>query len=146
MFLLDTNVCIRLLNATSDSVVRRFRTESPASIRLCSVVKAELCYGARKSRDVTGVFEALDTFFGPLESLPFDDECAHEYGVVRSRLELSGTPIGANDLLIASIALRYDVTLVTHNRREFSRVPGLRLDDWEEEPPPPRRGAAPRRR
>jgi len=71
----------------------------------------------------------LEHFFEAVASLPFDDRCAGEYGVIREELERAGTPIGPNDLLIAATALAHDGTLVTHNIREFSRVPGLRMED-----------------
>jgi tRNA(fMet)-specific endonuclease VapC len=88
-------------------------------------------YGARKSRRVAHVLSSLAAFWAPLESLPFDDACAEQYGPIRADLEAAGTPIGANDLMIAAIAKRHDVTLVTHNVDEFIRVPGLRVEDWE---------------
>lgn len=64
-------------------------------------------------------------------SLPFDDEAAELYGENRHHLALLGTPIGPNDMMIASIALANHLILVTHNTREFSRVPGLKLEDWQ---------------
>lgn len=131
VFLLDTNVCIRLLNGTSALVADRFAHESPATLRLCSVVKAELHYGARKSRRVASTLAALERFFAPIPSAPFDDDCADEYGRLRADLERSGTPIGANDLMIAAIGRRNDWTVVTNNVDEFSRVVGLRVVDWE---------------
>ena len=131
MFLLDTNACIHLLNASHPAVTARFGAESPASIRLCSVVKAELIFGARKSTRVARVLTALERFFRPLLSVPFDDECAHEYGRIRADLDRAGTPIGGNDLMIAAIARRYDLTVVTHNIDEFTRVAGLAVEDWE---------------
>ncbi len=70
-------------------------------------------------------------FLNLFASLPFDDEAAEVYGKIRAHLATQGTPIGANDLQIASISLEYNLTLVTHNTGEFSRVPGLRLEDWE---------------
>lgn len=70
------------------------------------------------------------------KSLPFDDAAAERYAGLRAGLEKVGTPIGPNDMLIAAIALANDVTVVTHNVREFSRVPGLRVEDWESEPQP----------
>lgn len=70
-------------------------------------------------------------FFSELVSLRFDGNAAAVYGRIRARLEASGTPIGPNDLQIAAIALANDLILVTHNTREFSRVEGLRLEDWE---------------
>ena len=131
MYLLDTNVCIHILNNTSEAVIARFAAGSPATIRLCSVVKAELLYGARKSDRVARVLTSLETFFRPLVSLPFDDECAHEYGRVRADLARAGTPIGANELMIAAIGRRHNATVVTHNVTEFTRVVGLAVEDWE---------------
>lgn len=131
MFLLDTNACLHVLNNTSPGVVVRFSAESPATLRLCSVVKAELLFGARKSNRVAKVLAGLDQFFRPLVSVPFDDECAQEYGRIRADLDRAGTPIGANDLLIAAIARRHDLTVVTHNVDEFTRVVGLPVEDWE---------------
>ena len=64
-------------------------------------------------------------------SLPFDDSAAEEYGRIRAHLANLGTPIGPNDLLIAAIALANKITLVSHNTAEFSRVPGLILEDWQ---------------
>ena|SRR5450432_3908045 len=131
VYLLDTNACIHLLNNTSERVVARFAAESPATLRLCSAVKAELLFGARKSDRIAKVLASLERFFRPLASVPFDDECAHEYGLVRADLERAGTPIGSNDLMIAAIARCHDLTVVTHNVEEFSRVVGVAIEDWE---------------
>lgn len=131
MFLLDTNVCIRILNGSSALVAGRLQATSPADVRLCAVVKAELLYGARKSARVDENIRLLRRFFAPLASLPFDDRCADEAGLIRLDLERSGRPIGPNDLLIAATARAHDLVLVTRNTREFDRVPGLRVDDWE---------------
>ncbi|MEW6284008.1 MAG: type II toxin-antitoxin system VapC family toxin [Candidatus Eremiobacterota bacterium] len=130
-YLLDTNACIRLLNQASSRLAERFRATSPARLRLCSIVKFELLYGARKSRRPMETQQKLRRFFSPLKSLPFDDSCADYAGTLRAEIEGAGTPIGPNDLLIAATALAYDVILITHNTREFARVPGLRLEDWE---------------
>ena len=128
--LLDTNVCIAYLSGTDESVLDRIRSESPAGFRLCSVVKAELLYGARKSQQVDANLSRLATFFAAFESLPFDDAAAVHYGIVRAQLAALGTPIGANDLMIASIALASDAIVATRNLGEFRRVPGLRVDGW----------------
>lgn len=130
-YLLDANVCIRLINNSSPALLRRFRLESPASLRLSSVVRAELMFGARNSGRVAENLRLIADFWEPFVSLPFDDPSAAHYGVIRAELRRQGRPIGSNDLLIAATALAHDVTLVTHNTREFSRVPGLRLEDWE---------------
>jgi tRNA(fMet)-specific endonuclease VapC len=131
MYLLDTNACIHVLNNTSPNLVARFAAESPVTLRLCSVVKAELLYGARKSHRVARGLTSLERFFRPLISVPFDDDCAHEYGRIRADLVRAGTPIGANDFMIAAIARRHDLTVVTHNVDEFARVVGLAVEDWE---------------
>jgi len=131
VFLLDTNVCIRILNGSSPPVAARLQATNPAEVRLSAVVKAELLYGARKSTRIDDNLRLLRRFFTPFVSLPFDDRCAEEAGLIRLDLERSGRPIGPNDLLIAASARAHDLVLVTHNRREFGRIPGLRVDDWE---------------
>jgi tRNA(fMet)-specific endonuclease VapC len=131
IYLLDTNVCIHLLNDRHTYIERRMQQHNPSDIALCSVVKAELLYGARHSQRVDQNLQKLAAFFAPLQSLPFDDACAHQYGIVRAELLRQGKPIGANDMLIAAIALRHDATLITNNTNEFERVPGLRIDDWQ---------------
>lgn len=131
IYLLDTNVCIHLLNQRLPNVIEHFRQHTPADIALCSVVKAELLYGAQRRPRREANLLALRTFFAPLASLVFDDAAAEHYGQIRADLLIQGKPIGPNDFLIAAIARAHDATLVTHNTAEFSRVPGLRLEDWE---------------
>ena len=104
MFLLDTNVCILLLNGRHTQIEEHFRNASPSEITLCSVVKGELLYGARHSAKVEENLQLLNRFFAPLNSLSFDDRAAEEYGVIRADLSAQGKIIGPNDLLIASIA------------------------------------------
>lgn len=95
------------------------------------MVKAELYYGAYKSNRREANLNLLARFFQRFASLPFDDACAEEYGRLRALLQKQGNIIGPNDLLIASIALANRVTLVTHNKDEFSRVPNLQMEDWQ---------------
>lgn len=99
---------------------------------MSGVSKAELYYGARKSERIEHNLGVLRRFFGPFRSLAFDDRAAEEYGIIRADLERTGTPIGPNDLLIAALARSRDLTLVSFNRREFGRVAGLRLTDFED--------------
>jgi tRNA(fMet)-specific endonuclease VapC len=131
MFLLDTNACIRILNNTSASLVAELHRHSPEEICLCAVTKAELLYGAQRSARPAQNLRLLEEFWAPYASAPFDDKCAYHYGEIRAHLERQGTPIGPNDLLIAATTVANDLTLVTHNVREFARVIGLRLEDWE---------------
>lgn len=133
MFLLDTNVCIQLLNQAHANIIQHFRGHQPGEIALCSIVKAELLYGARHSRQVEANLQLLKRFFSPLASLPFDDRCAEEAGQIRADLSAQGKPVGPNDLLIAATARAHDAVLVTHNTREFSRITGMRMEDWEDE-------------
>ena len=133
MYLLDTDSCIGLLNGTAARLAARLREHAPSEIRLCSVVKAELFYGARHSSQVDENLELLARFFSAIPSTPFDDACAQHYGLIRADLARSGNLIGPNDLLIAATARAHDLTLVTHNKKEFGRVVGLRVADWEGE-------------
>jgi tRNA(fMet)-specific endonuclease VapC len=133
-WLLDTNACIRYLNGQSDSLRDRIEAAAPADLVVCSIVKAELYYGAARSTDPLRTLALQKTFLSRFVSLPFDDAAAEHYGRIRADLAHQGTPIGPNDFLIASIALANAVTLVTHNVSEFSRVAGLAVEDWETSP------------
>jgi tRNA(fMet)-specific endonuclease VapC len=135
MFLLDTNVCIHVLNGTSTSIVDQLRAHQPGDILLSSVVRAELFFGARKSARVDQNLRLLERFFAPYRSVAFDDRCAEHYGLLRATLERAGQPIGPNDMLIAATALAHDATLVTSNTREFGHAVGLRLLDWHRDSP-----------
>jgi tRNA(fMet)-specific endonuclease VapC len=95
------------------------------------VVKAELVYGARKSQRQARNLRVLQSFFAPFRSVAFDDACSREYGILRAELEREGKPIGPYDMMVAASALAYDLILVTHNTDEFSRVTGLKWEDWE---------------
>jgi tRNA(fMet)-specific endonuclease VapC len=128
--ILDTNTCIAYLHKGEQEVVQKFAQAKPQELLLCSVVKAELLYGARRSQRVAENLDKLARFFASFESLPFDDKAAEFYGTNRALLARTGTPIGANDLLIASIALAHDVAVITRNTKEFTRVPGLRVQTW----------------
>ena len=132
MYLLDTNACIHSLNNSSKSLARHLRQLNPSAVCLCSIVKAELLYGAYHSSRVSENLRVLDIFFNTFKSIPFDDLCADHYGMIRSELARTGTLIGPNDLMIAAVACAYNLILVTHNTREFSRVKDLALEDWEE--------------
>lgn len=131
MYLLDTNTCIQFINGTSSVVKSNFKQHAASDLVLCSVVKAELLFGARKSQRVESNLLILERFFKAFKSLSFDDRCAEEYGQIRAVLKAQGEIIGPNDLMIAAIARAHDAVLVTNNTGEFSRVAGLRLQDWQ---------------
>jgi tRNA(fMet)-specific endonuclease VapC len=130
VYLLDTNTCIFAINKRSRPLIKTLREHRPAEVFLSSIVKAELLFGARHSVKVAENLEVLANFFQPFGSVAFDDVCAEHYGLIRAELATLGHPIGPNDLLIAATARAHDLTLVTNNTREFSRVPALRLVDW----------------
>jgi tRNA(fMet)-specific endonuclease VapC len=130
-YLLDSNTCITYLNGRSTTLLQRMQATPAHEVYLCSIVKAELFYGAARSSDPSKELAKLQPFFAAFTSLPFGDRCAEEYGQIRGHLTAAGMLIGPNDLLIASTARAHGITLVTHNTREFSRVPGLSLDDWQ---------------
>lgn len=132
IFLPDTNAWIRFLNPGANHVKEHFLSLDPSVIRICSVVRAELYYDAMKSSRAAENLSLLDGLFVNFESLSFDDDAARKYGEIRSTLARIGTPIGPNDLMIASVASVHKAVVVTHNTLEFSRVTGLQIEDWEQ--------------
>ena len=131
MYSLDTNTCIRYLNGRSPQVRQKLQSILATEIVVCSIVRAELFFGSLKSQQPDKNLAKQRAFLLPYETVEFDDECAYLYPQTRTYLEKQGTPIGANDLLIAAIALANKLILVTPNTRKFSRVPNLNIDDWE---------------
>ncbi|RYD35118.1 MAG: type II toxin-antitoxin system VapC family toxin [Verrucomicrobiaceae bacterium] len=130
-WLLDTNAVSVLLNQRSAPLVSRVASCSMKELFLCSVVKGELIYGAWNSPDPVRTLTKLDSIFRKLESLPFDDRAAEFYGRIHADLSSRGARIGPHDTMIAAIALANNLILVTHNVREFSRVSGLAIEDWQ---------------
>ena len=131
IYLLDTNTIVRFLNGRAPNVRTKINATPVADLALSAIVMAELRYGAAKSQQPAKVLQAQDALFAAIGFIPFDRQAAEIYGQLRAALERQGTPIGANDLLIAATALSQSCILVTHNLREFSRIPGLVLEDWE---------------
>lgn len=131
-YLLDTNTCVVYLRqGPRSSISARLEQCDPADIALCSVVKAELLFGAFYSQRPEQNLAQVQLFTSQFPSLPFDDAAAEAYAPIRTTLWRAGTPIGPNDLFIAAIAIARNLVLVTHNTTEFSRVPGLQTEDWE---------------
>ena len=132
-YLLDTNACIALMAPVTNDVQRRFARafDKGDSFFTSSVVAFELWYGVSKSKRVVENTRRYETFFaGPIDVLPFDQGAAQVAGELRARLEASGKPIGAYDLLLAGQAVHHNMTLITANVAEFSRVRGLLWEDW----------------
>lgn len=126
-FALDTNAVTALLKK-DEAFLRWVRQHSPRDISLPAIVIHELHYGALRSQRVTANLADIEAL--PFQALEFDAEDARASGVIRTHLERQGSPIGPYDLLIAGQAVARELTLVTRNAREFSRVPGLHLADW----------------
>ena len=129
-FLLDTNIWIAYLKGANFPVRLRLEATDKEEIAVCSIVWGELLYGARCYEKRAEREVKIEATLSPLACLPFDLAAARQYARIRDHLESSGQVIGGNDLMIAAIALEHDLTVVTHNSREFSRVPGLRVEDW----------------
>lgn len=128
--LLDTNICIYLIRNRPPEVRRHFQKHTVGEIGVSAITIAELEYGVHKSAAPERNRKALEAFLLPLEFLDFDHRAAMAYGRLRASLERSGIPIGSMDMLIAAQAVAHDLTLVTHNLREFQRVPDLRCETW----------------
>ncbi len=128
--MLDTNICIYLIKEQPVSVIDRFIAHPVGDIGVSVVTLAELEYGIAKSSRPARNRAALEQFVSPLVVADFDRAATVEYGRVRTLLEKKGQPIGSMDLLIAAHAISLGVSLVTHNVREFGKVPGLRMEDW----------------
>lgn len=129
ILLLDTNICSEILRG-NEAVAGHLAGHAPSTVRLCSVVYAELQHGARASRAVASNLRSVEAFCSPFESLPFTDDCARVYGQVRATLQGTGQMMGSNDLMIAATAISTGATLVTNDVREFSRVPDLQVVSW----------------
>ena len=129
MILLDTNICVYIINSRPPEVLNHFHRYRAGEIGLSSVVASELTYGVAKSGSARNR-SALEMFLAPLQIMPFDEKCVWAYGELRCELERRGEPIGALDTMIAAHAIALDAVLVTNNLREFAKMAGLRLENW----------------
>jgi tRNA(fMet)-specific endonuclease VapC len=129
-YLLDSNICIYIIKKDPPSVFEKFKTIPPHQIFISSISVAELQFGVAKSKYEEKNGQTLREFLSSFEIIDFGTMAAIEYGVIRNSLEKKGTPIGPLDTLIAAVAKSLDFTLVTNNEREFSRVDGLKIENW----------------
>lgn len=129
LWLLDTNIVIAI-SKRAPTLLPWLERHAARDVVLSAVVLAEIEYGIAKSARREHNRRVFDAIVHGFEVVPFDGDAAHHYGEVRAALEQRGQPIGPNDLMIAAHALALDATLVTDNTREFSRVEGLRLENW----------------
>lgn len=128
-YLLDTNILSSLLKQPSGAVASRICSVGEDAICTSIIVACELRYGAAK-KDSPTLSGKVEQLLSTVEVLPLDENADGKYAQLRTALEKAGTPIGANDYLIAAHALSLELTLVTDNIGEFSRVPGLAMENW----------------
>jgi tRNA(fMet)-specific endonuclease VapC len=130
MWMLDTNICIYIIKRKPQSVYERLQSISMDLISISAITLAELQYGVTKSAAQEKNQRVLDQFITHVDVKSWGTEAVSHYGEIRTLLERQGTTIGNMDLMIAAHARSLNTTLVTHNSREFQRVPNLKWKDW----------------
>ena len=129
-FLIDTNICIYIINNRPPEVIRKFKSVAVGDIGISSISVSELYYGVSKSRHIKENLKRLEEFLCPFEIIPYDENASKFYGEVRSQLENQGNVIGPLDLLIAAHALSNHLILITNNEKEFKRIKSLKVENW----------------
>lgn len=130
MYLLDTDICIYLLNRRAPTVIQRLQETPADEVGTTSITAAELRFGALNSGRPRANLLRVEAFLAPLTQQPFENRAAAHYAQIKHHLRTQGQMIGPMDLLIAAVARSIGATLVTNNVREFSRVPGLNIESW----------------
>ena len=133
IYFLDTNICIYTLKDKYPPIKKRVQSLAPDRIKIPSIVKAELLFGALKSEQRSRNHDVLERFLDPFEIIPFSDVCAEAYSKIRLDLESKGQMIGPNDIIIAATVFAHHGILVTNNVREYSRILNLKIQDWTHE-------------
>lgn len=133
-YLLDTNILSELVRHPQGAVAQGIARVGENAVCTSIIVASELRFGAAK-RNAPRLAAQVEAILSAIEVRPFDTPADHEYARLRLHLEQAGTPIGPNDMLIAAHALAIESILVTANTGEFSRVPGLTVENWLEAPP-----------
>jgi len=129
-FLIDTNICIYIMNNHPPEVIHRFKNSEVGDIGISSITVSELQYGVSKSKRKKENQHRLEEFLSPFEILAYDELAAAYYGEIRAWLEKKGVVIGPLDLLIAAHTLSRDLVLVTNNEKEFKRITSLKIENW----------------
>ena len=131
-YMLDTNICIYAIKHKPEKVLEEMGRHDPSDVCISAVTYAELIHGVEKSADIEKNRLALSLLLSNIEIFDFDVKAADCYGKIRAELEKKGSPIGPLDMMIAGHSRSLEFTLVTNNMKEFSRVSGLRLENWAE--------------
>lgn len=126
----DTSICVEMLRHGTPSIKTQMRSRSPEAIKIPAIVRAELLLGVLKCADPLKAEGVVEAFLAPFETVPFDTLAAEWYARIRHNLEQAGTPVGPNDLIVASTALAVGAVLVTANIKEFSRIKELTVESW----------------
>jgi tRNA(fMet)-specific endonuclease VapC len=129
-FLLDTNICIYIAKGQPQAVRHRFEKHGLQELAMSVITVGELRFGAEKSQARLRALETIDRLVRMIQPCALPLKAAEHYGLIRAALQQVGQPIGNNDLWLAAHALAEGWTLVTNNSREFTRVPGLRVENW----------------
>lgn len=128
-FMLDTNICIYVMKNRAPQLREEFEA-AQGSMCVSAITLAELYFGAENSDRVQANVKGIERFTNGLPVLPFDAEAAIHFGSIRAHLKRSGTPASPQDMLIGAHARSAGLVLVTNNRREFDRMPGLSVENW----------------
>ena len=129
-YLIDTNICIYIMNNHPSDVIQAFRNTGTGEIGISTITASELHYGVSKSKHKSKNLQRLEEFFRPFEIIPYDENATKYYGEIRSQLEKEGAIIGPLDLLIAAQALSRKLVLITNNEKEFKRIKSLKVENW----------------
>lgn len=130
MFLLDTNICIYAINGRHPRLTKKLLSVHPSEILVSSITVGEMEYGAAKSHWGERTRQIMHAFLANYDTLPFTEQDAALFGAFRAQLEAAGITIGVLDVMIAAQGVANNLTVVTHNTREFIRIPGIKLEDW----------------
>jgi len=129
-YLIDTNICIYIMNNRPVGVIKKFKRFNPGEIGISTITVSELQYGVSKSTYRKENQHRLDEFLAPLEIIDYNEIAARTYGDIRFQLENRGKSIGPLDLLIAAHALSRNLIMVTNNDKEFKRIKNLEVENW----------------
>lgn len=129
-YLIDTNICIYIMNERPPEVIAEFKKHALGDIGISSVTVSELYYGVSKSRHKQKNAKRLQAFLMPFEILNYDENASIHYGDIRADLEAKGKVIGAMDMMISAHARSQNLILVTNNESEFKRVDSLKVENW----------------
>jgi tRNA(fMet)-specific endonuclease VapC len=129
-YLIDTNICIYIMNKRPIAVIHKFKQFDVDEICVSTITVSELQYGVSRSRDRRLNKQRVEEFLSPFEISAYDEPAANIYGDIRHQLEKSGETIGPLDLMIAAHALSRNFVLVTNNEKEFKRVKNLKIENW----------------